>query len=131
MELAWRHLKSCPWVGITGTNGKTTTTALIAAIFQTAGFNAPACGNIGYAACDLAIEARDNPPTSRLALDWVIAELSSYQIESSPSVAPKIGVWTTFTPDHLSRHGTLEHYYNIKAHLLHQSQQQVLKVKLI
>lgn len=126
MELAWRHLKSCPWVGITGTNGKTTTTALIAAIFQTAGFNAPACGNIGYAACDLAIEARDNPPTSRLALDWVIAELSSYQIESSPSVAPKIGVWTTFTPDHLSRHRTLEHYYNIKAHLLHQSQQQVL-----
>jgi UDP-N-acetylmuramoylalanine--D-glutamate ligase len=126
MELAWRHLQSCPWVGITGTNGKTTTTALIAAIFQTAQFNAPACGNIGYAACDLAIEARDNPPTSRLALDWVIAELSSYQIESSPSVAPKIGVWTTFTPDHLSRHRTLEHYYNIKAHLLHQSQQQVL-----
>lgn len=133
MELAWRHLKSCPWVGITGTNGKTTTTALIAAIFQTAGFNAPACGNIGYAACDLALEVKNNPPTSRLsplasrlALDWVIAELSSYQIESSPSVAPKIGVWTTFTPDHLSRHGTLENYYNIKAHLLHQSQQQVL-----
>lgn len=126
MELAWRHLNSCPWVGITGTNGKTTTTALIAAIFQTAQFNAPACGNIGYAACDLALEARDNPPTSRLALDWVIAELSSYQIESSPSVAPKIGVWTTFTPDHLSRHGTLENYYNIKAHLLHQSQQQIL-----
>lgn len=126
MELAWRHLNSCPWVAITGTNGKTTTTALIAAIFQTAGFNAPACGNIGYAACDLALEARDNPSTSRLALDWVIAELSSYQIEASPSVAPKIGVWTTFTPDHLSRHHTLEHYYNIKAHLLHQSQQQVL-----
>ena len=133
MELAWRHLKSCPWVGITGTNGKTTTTALIAAIFQTAGFNAPACGNIGYAACDLALEAtrqetkdRIQNPITTHSLDWVIAELSSYQIESSPSVAPQIGVWTTFTPDHLSRHGTLEHYYNIKAHLLHQSQQQVL-----
>ncbi|MBW4641343.1 MAG: UDP-N-acetylmuramoyl-L-alanine--D-glutamate ligase [Gloeocapsa sp. UFS-A4-WI-NPMV-4B04] len=133
MELAWRHLKSCPWVAITGTNGKTTTTALIAAIFQTAQFNAPACGNIGYAACDLALEAtrqetkdRIQNPITTHSLDWVIAELSSYQIESSPSVAPKIGVWTTFTPDHLSRHGTLEHYYNIKAHLLHQSQQQVL-----
>lgn len=55
MELAWRHLQSCPWVGITGTNGKTTTTSLIAAIFQSAGFNAPACGNIGYAACELAL----------------------------------------------------------------------------
>ena len=77
MELAWRHLKSCPWVGITGTNGKTTTTALIAAIFQTAQFNAPACGNIGYAACDLALEARrreetkdkrQNPITTRSSL---------------------------------------------------------------
>ncbi len=148
MELAWRHLQPCPWVAITGTNGKTTTTALITAIFQTAGFNAPACGNIGYAACDLALENLNNSKTqnsklngqpeeapksaalSKLktqnSLSWVIAEISSYQIESSPSITPKIGVWTTFTPDHLSRHGTLDHYYNIKAHLLHQSQQQVL-----
>ncbi len=118
MELAWRHLQFCPWVGITGTNGKTTTTALIAAIFQSAGFRAPACGNIGYAACELALQI----PHS---LDWVIAEISSYQIESAATVAPRIGVWTTFTPDHLSRHGTLENYYNIKSHLLRQSQQQV------
>ena len=123
MELAWRHLQFCPWVGITGTNGKTTTTALIAAIFQTAGFHAPACGNIGYAACDLALEILAGNTQHP---DWVIAELSSYQIESSPSVAPKIGVWTTFTPDHLSRHGTLERYYDIKAHLLRQSKQQVM-----
>ncbi|KJH72978.1 UDP-N-acetylmuramoyl-L-alanine--D-glutamate ligase [Aliterella atlantica] len=120
MELAWRYLKSFPWVGITGTNGKTTTTALIAAIFQAAGLNAPACGNIGYAACELALEARSNH-----APDWVIAELSSYQIESSASIAPKIGVWTTFTPDHLSRHKTLERYFEIKAHLLQQSEQQI------
>lgn len=124
MELAWRSLQSAPWVGITGTNGKTTTTALIAAIFQTAGLNAPACGNIGYAACELALLPAGNAKSG--GLDWVIAELSSYQIEASPSVAPLIGVWTTFTPDHLSRHGTLEHYYNIKAHLLRQSQHQVL-----
>ncbi|MBW4665313.1 MAG: UDP-N-acetylmuramoyl-L-alanine--D-glutamate ligase [Chroococcus sp. CMT-3BRIN-NPC107] len=122
MELAWRVLNSSSWVGITGTNGKTTTTALIAAIFQAAGFDAPACGNIGYAACELALEARNNgtPP------DWVIAELSSYQIESSASIAPKIGVWTTFTPDHLSRHQTLENYFDIKARLLKQSKQQIL-----
>ena len=55
-ELAWRFLQDRPWVGITGTNGKTTTTALTAAIFQAAGLNAIACGNIGYAACELALE---------------------------------------------------------------------------
>ena len=116
-ELAWQHLKHCPWVGITGTNGKTTTTALIAAIFQTAGLAAPAFGNIGLAACEVALS--DKKP------DWAIAELSSYQIESSPSIAPRIGVWTTFTPDHLSRHKTLERYCAIKAHLLNQSHHQV------
>ena len=55
LELAWRYLDSVPWIGVTGTNGKTTTTALIAAIFKAAGLNAPACGNIGYAACELAL----------------------------------------------------------------------------
>lgn len=118
MELAWRDLKDIPWVGVTGTNGKTTTTALIAAIFQTAGFHAPACGNIGYAACELALGEK-RP-------DWVIAEISSYQIESSSTLSPQIGVWTTFTPDHLNRHKTLENYYTIKAQLLRRSHQQVL-----
>ena len=149
MELAWRNLRrrsqpqaSLPWVGITGTNGKTTTTALIAAIFQAAELNAPACGNIGYAACEVALSYRgqgagqvgetfDNSCTdainrvSNSSLDWVIAEVSSYQIESSSSFAPRIGIWTTFTPDHLSRHKTLENYYNIKAKLLRQSELQV------
>ncbi|MCA1992120.1 MAG: UDP-N-acetylmuramoyl-L-alanine--D-glutamate ligase [Coleofasciculus sp. S288] len=149
LELAWRYLQSSPWVGITGTNGKTTTTALIAAIFQAAGFHAPACGNIGYAACELALEsgvvetrhvaslqesgvrgqnASIQNPKSKIqnSLDWVIAEISSYQIESSRDLAPRIGIWTTFTPDHLSRHKTLENYYNIKARLLRRSQLQVL-----
>uniref|UniRef100_A0A832H5A0 UDP-N-acetylmuramoylalanine--D-glutamate ligase n=1 Tax=Oscillatoriales cyanobacterium SpSt-402 TaxID=2282168 RepID=A0A832H5A0_9CYAN len=117
MELAWRHLKNIPWVGITGTNGKTTTTALTAAIFQAAGFNAPAFGNIGFAACEVALAERKP--------DWAIAELSSYQIEASSTITPKIAVWTTFTPDHLSRHRTLERYYSIKAQLLNQAQYQV------
>ncbi|MBN3872698.1 UDP-N-acetylmuramoyl-L-alanine--D-glutamate ligase [Nostoc sp. JL33] len=139
MELAWRNLRLLPWVGITGTNGKTTTTALIAAIFQAAGLNAPACGNIGYAACDVALswrgqegrirteETQIQNPKSKIqnCIDWVIAEISSYQVESSSSLAPRIGVWTTFTPDHLSRHKTLENYYNIKAKLLRQSELQV------
>jgi UDP-N-acetylmuramoylalanine--D-glutamate ligase len=131
MELAWRNLRSLPWVGITGTNGKTTTTALIAAIFQAAELNAPACGNIGYAACEVALsqgaggDGGDNFTSSSPSLDWVVAEISSYQIESSSSLAPRIGVWTTFTPDHLSRHKTLDNYYNIKAKLLRQSELQI------
>ena len=136
MDLAWQHLQSIPWVAITGTNGKTTTTSLVAAIFQAAGLNAPACGNIGYAACEVALslgkKKEVQAPLEFSAqseiqnhLDWVIAEISSYQIESSPSIKPRIGVWTTFTPDHLSRHKTLENYYNIKAQLLHHSELQV------
>ncbi|MBD2464495.1 UDP-N-acetylmuramoyl-L-alanine--D-glutamate ligase [Oscillatoria sp. FACHB-1407] len=128
VELAWRSLQSYPWVGITGTNGKTTTTALIAAIFQAAGLNAPACGNIGYAVCEVALtvpSGQSSDPNAK-PLDWVIAELSSYQIEASIHVAPQIGVWTTFTPDHLNRHYTLENYFNIKAQLLNQSQYRVL-----
>jgi UDP-N-acetylmuramoylalanine--D-glutamate ligase len=117
LELAWRYLQSSPWVGVTGTNGKTTTTSLIAAIFKTAGLNAPACGNIGYAACELALQPEN--------YDWIVAETSSYQIESSSTLAPKIGVWTTFTPDHLNRHKTLENYYAIKASLLKRCDYQI------
>jgi len=117
MELAWRALKDRPWLGITGTNGKTTTTALVAAIFKAANLNAPACGNIGYAACELALTE---------APDWVIAELSSYQIEAAASLAPTIGIWTTFTPDHLSRHKTVENYYSIKASLLERAQSVII-----
>lgn len=118
LELAWQYLHAVPWVGITGTNGKTTTTSLVQAIFQKAGLNAPACGNIGYAACELVLQNQN--------YDWIVAEISSYQIESSPTLAPQIGLWTTFTPDHLNRHKTLENYFNIKASLLSRSAIQVL-----
>ncbi|NJK35074.1 MAG: UDP-N-acetylmuramoyl-L-alanine--D-glutamate ligase [Oscillatoriales cyanobacterium SM2_2_1] len=117
VELAYRHLP-CPWVGITGTNGKTTTTALTAAIFQSAGLQAPSCGNIGTPTCALALQ---HP-----APDWAIAELSSYQIEGIVDLSPQIGIWTTLTPDHLERHGTLERYYTVKARLLHAAKLPIL-----
>jgi UDP-N-acetylmuramoylalanine--D-glutamate ligase len=151
MEFAWRNLNTVPWVGITGTNGKTTTTALTAAIFRAADLNAIACGNIGYAATEVALEYSQNHPSSiqnpksclekfaqrgepphatfrkiQNPLDWVIGEISSYQIESSSTFSPRIGIWTTFTPDHLARHKTLENYYNIKAQLLRRSEFQVI-----
>ena len=139
MELAWRNLGSIPWVAVTGTNGKTTVTSLIGAIFQTAGLNAPTCGNIGLAATEIAIENKERGQEDKRTrgqgenveidsptpLEWIIAELSSYQIESSNSLSPKIGIWTTLTPDHLARHKTVENYYSIKARLLKRSQMQV------
>ena len=117
IELAWRYLKQIPWVGITGTNGKTTTTALTTAIFQEAGLQAIACGNIGLPACEIALQVLQQ----EIKPDWIIAELSSYQIESSQTVSPEIGIWTTFTPDHLNRHYTIEAYRNIKAKLIEHS----------
>lgn len=118
VEIGWNALAHLPWVGITGTNGKTTTTALTAAIFQAAGYNAPACGNIGNSICEVALA--DSAP------DWVIAEISSYQLESLPPLAPKFALWTTLTPDHLERHGTLAAYVEAKAHLINSAQQAIL-----
>ncbi len=121
-ELAWQILKTIPWVAITGTNGKTTTTALVAAIWQANGWRAPACGNIGLPLSAVALEAI----SSGVFPDWIVAELSSYQIEAAPSIAPEIGLWTTFTPDHLERHGSLERYAAIKASLLNRSRTLIL-----
>jgi UDP-N-acetylmuramoylalanine--D-glutamate ligase len=118
MELAWRYLQDIPWVAITGTNGKTTTTALTDAIFKAAGLETIGCGNIGFAACELAL--LETQPA------WIIAELSSYQIESTFTLKPQIGVWTTLTPDHLARHKTVDQYAAIKAKLLRNSQHQIL-----
>jgi UDP-N-acetylmuramoylalanine--D-glutamate ligase len=117
MELAWRYLSDIPWVAITGTNGKTTTTALVDAIFKAAGLATIGCGNIGFAACELAL--LETKPA------WIIAELSSYQIESTFTLKPQIGVWTTLTPDHLARHKTVDKYAEIKAKLLRNSQHQI------
>ena len=119
MELAWRNLSNIPWIAITGTNGKTTVTALTAAIFQAALQHAPAFGNIGYAACEVVAQHSTHP------IDVAIAELSSYQIESSPTLTPDIALWTTFTPDHLARHKTLKNYFEMKARLLARSTVQI------
>ena len=121
MELAWRYLKSSPWIAITGTNGKTTTTALIESMLKAGGVNVSACGNIGYAASELALSVgKNNFP------EWIVAEVSSYQIESSRELSPHIGIWTTFTPDHLARHKTIDNYCTIKASLLKRSRLKII-----
>ena len=118
---AWEASAGVPWIGITGTNGKTTVTHLIAHLLEQAGLDAPMCGNVGFSAAELAL-ARSGAK----APAWLVVELSSYQIESAPALAPRIGVWTTLTPDHLERHGTLDNYRAIKRSLLEHSTVRVL-----
>lgn len=123
MEVAWEALDSVPWIGITGTNGKTTVTHLVGHLLQAAGLDAPICGNVGVSAAELAVDRRTGHQTPP---DWLVAELSSYQIEAAPGIRPRIGLWTTLTPDHLERHGSLDNYRAIKRSLLERSETAIL-----
>ncbi|WP_414027426.1 Mur ligase family protein [Cyanobium sp. ATX-6F1] len=107
-----------PWIGITGTNGKTTVTHLVSHLLGTAGLDAPMCGNVGRSAAELALQRRSEGLPQP---DWLVVELSSYQIEAAACLRPRIGLWTTLTPDHLERHGSLEAYRAIKRSLLERS----------
>jgi len=123
MAVAWEALKERPWIGITGTNGKTTVTHLLHHVLSHGGLQAPMAGNMGFSAAELALEFLEG---SSPQPDWVVMEMSSYQIEAAADVAPRIGIWTTLTPDHLERHGSLEAYRAIKRGLLERSQLAIL-----
>ena len=112
---AWRSCRSVPWIGITGTNGKTTVTHLVSHLLQTAGVDAPMAGNVGHSVAERVLERQQG---SHDLPDWLVVELSSYQIEAAAELAPRIGIWTTLTPDHLERHGTVDNYRAIKRSLL-------------
>ena len=94
-------------VGITGTNGKTTTTSLIAHVLRTAGLRTETAGNIGRPLCDVAMSS-DAP-------DWLALELSSFQLHDAPNLRPAIGVLTNLAPNHLDRYASLDEYYGDKA----------------
>ncbi|MDP6193155.1 MAG: UDP-N-acetylmuramoyl-L-alanine--D-glutamate ligase [Prochlorococcus sp.] len=117
IAVAWRSLSHLPWIGITGTNGKTTVTHLINHVLETNGLKAPMAGNVGHSATELALRLKQPQQQP----NWLVMELSSYQIEAAPEIAPRIGIWTNLTPDHLERHGTLTAYRKIKRGLLERS----------
>jgi UDP-N-acetylmuramoylalanine--D-glutamate ligase len=100
-----------PILAVTGTNGKSTTTALIAHVLKACGFDAVAGGNIGRAALDL--------PPPRPSTIYVL-ETSSYQIDLSPGLIADVAVLTNLSPDHLDRHGSMEGYAAVKQKLLNQ-----------
>jgi UDP-N-acetylmuramoylalanine--D-glutamate ligase len=107
VEIALHFLPNARYVAITGSNGKTTTTAIAGALLAALGLRAVTAGNIGTALAELALA--DEPP------DWIALELSSFQLHDTPSIAPAVGVLTNLSPNHLDRYESLRAYYADKA----------------
>jgi UDP-N-acetylmuramoylalanine--D-glutamate ligase len=105
IELGARLLSN-PLVGVTGTNGKTTTTALRGAMLATAGWKVEVAGNIGRPLTSLVGVVDDEA--------WVACELSSFQLEDVETLRPRVAVLTNLEPDHLDRHGSFEAYARAK-----------------
>lgn len=101
-----------PFIAITGTNGKSTTTALIAHVVAHSGRDAQLGGNIGTAVLTV------SPPAPGRVH---VVECSSYQIDLAPSLDPTAGLLLNLTPDHLDRHGSMQHYAEVKARLVEHS----------
>ncbi|SMC59769.1 UDP-N-acetylmuramoylalanine--D-glutamate ligase [Fulvimarina manganoxydans] len=110
---------SAPFVAITGTNGKSTTTALIAHCIRASGRDTQLGGNIGVPVLTLAEPAPER---------HYVVECSSYQIDLAPTLRPSVGILLNLTPDHLDRHGTMEHYASVKARLVAGSEAAVIGV---
>lgn len=101
VELAARYFNG-RIIGITGTNGKTTTTELVERILAHAGLGGTACGNYGTPFTEVVLQA--NPP------EVVSLELSSFQLETIRSLHPVVAIWLNFAPDHMDRYPTVESY---------------------
>jgi UDP-N-acetylmuramoylalanine--D-glutamate ligase len=114
VELGFRLLPDAKLVGVTGTNGKTTTTELLGAIFRAAGRDVAVAGNVG------------TPLTSIRAAEWVVCELSSFQLEDVHELACDVAVLLNLEPDHLDRHGSFEAYRDAKLRIFERSRAQVV-----
>jgi UDP-N-acetylmuramoylalanine--D-glutamate ligase len=110
-----RFAPDAPFVAITGTNGKSTTTALVAHLMREAGHDVQMGGNIGTAILSL-----EPPRKGRVH----VIEMSSYQIDLTPSLDPSVGILLNVSPDHLDRHGTMEQYAAVKERLIARVQPQ-------
>ena len=103
VELALWFLPTTRLIAVTGTNGKSTVTALIAHLLRSLGADATAAGNIGIALSDIALMLV--PPA------WIALEMSSFQLHDTSSLKPAVGVLTNLSPDHLDRYSSIEDYY--------------------
>lgn len=119
IEFAWRFLKNFI-VGVTGTNGKTTTTELIAHILNGAGMVSRAAGNVGTALSSLVGEIGED--------EVIVLELSSFQLEDAVEFRPDVAILLNLSEDHLDRHGDAECYYSAKMSIFANQQPQDLSI---
>jgi UDP-N-acetylmuramoylalanine--D-glutamate ligase len=116
VELGWRLLAPRPFIGVTGTKGKTTTSELLGEIFRAAGREVVVAGNVGRPLT--AVEAPDDA--------WIVAELSSFQLEDVHELALEVAVLLNLEPDHLDRHGTFERYRAAKLRIFERARHKVV-----
>ena len=114
VELGYRLLPGSKFVGVTGTNGKTTTTELLGAIFRAAGRDVAVAGNVG------------TPLTSVREVDWVVCELSSFQLEDVHELACDVAVLLNLEPDHLDRHGSFAAYRDAKLRIFERARAKIV-----
>ena len=118
IELGYRLLPGARFVGVTGTNGKTTTAELLGAIFRAAGREVVVAGNVG------------TPLTSIRSADWVVCELSSFQLEDVHELSCEVAVLLNLEADHLDRHGTFEAYRDAKLRIFERARAKIVPAGL-
>jgi UDP-N-acetylmuramoylalanine--D-glutamate ligase len=116
VELGYRLLRPRPFVGVTGTKGKTTTSELLGAIFRAARRPVVVAGNVGRPLS--AVEAPDDA--------WIVCELSSFQLEDVHELELEVAVLLNLEPDHLDRHGTFERYRDAKLRIFERARHRVV-----
>ncbi|HEU5245305.1 MAG TPA: Mur ligase family protein [Gaiellaceae bacterium] len=119
VELGYRLLPAgSRLIGVTGTNGKTTTTELLGAILRAAGRHVEVAGNVGRALTDAALTAAED--------SWIACELSSFQLEDVHTLACEVAVLLNLEPDHLDRHGTFDAYRAAKLRIFERARAKVV-----
>src|SRR5919198_1235307 len=120
LELGWRFCEKIPVIAVTGTNGKTTTTELLAQMLNACGQRTVACGNIGKPLSEVARE--------REAYDVLTIEVSSFQLETIQTFRPTIALWLNFAPDHLDRYRSVAEYRAAKLRIFENQTEQDVAV---
>ena len=116
VELGYRLLRPRPFIGVTGTKGKTTTSELLGEIFRVAGREVVVAGNVGRPLS--AVEAPEGA--------WIVSELSSFQLEDVHELSLEVAVLLNLEPDHLDRHGTFERYRDAKLRIFERARVKVV-----
>ncbi len=116
VELGYRLLRPRPFVGVTGTKGKTTTSELLGAIFRAAGRSTVVAGNVGRP-----LSAVDAPADA-----WIVCELSSFQLEDVHELELEVALLLNLEPDHLDRHGTFGRYRTVKLRVFERARHRIV-----